>query len=145
MYSSFGGTLFCTLMYGWHFWPAHPDDPQGIRVASGFEFSVCVFVCLFVCLFWANFLIFFCSINKLENFRRTENREQRTDRQRFQLQRPLLSPVDRRGERANKTRSTITSSRVVIEQTGYKRNGIKLVGWIYYIVRNSTVSGCTSH
>ena len=41
-----------------------------------------------------------CSINKLENFRRTENREQ-TDRQRFQLQRPLLSPVDRRGERAN--------------------------------------------
>ena len=36
----------------------------------------------------------------LENFRRTENR-QRTDRQRIQLQRPLLSPVDRQGERAN--------------------------------------------
>ena len=35
------------------------------------------------------------------NFRRTENKEQRTDRQRIQLQRPLLSPVDRRGERAN--------------------------------------------
>ena len=30
----------------------------------------------------------------LENFRRT-------DRQRIQLERPLLSPVDRRGERAN--------------------------------------------
>ena len=36
------------------------------------------------------------------NFRRTENKEQRTDRQRIQLQRPLLSPVDHRGERANK-------------------------------------------
>ena len=23
-------------------WPAHPDDPQGIRVASVIEFSVCV-------------------------------------------------------------------------------------------------------
>ena len=34
-------------------WPALPDDPQGIRVASVIEFSVC----LFVCLFWANFLI----------------------------------------------------------------------------------------
>ena len=32
-------------------WPAPPDDPQGIRVASVFEISVCVFVCLFVCLF----------------------------------------------------------------------------------------------
>ena len=31
---------------------------------------------------------------------RTENREQ-TDRQRIQLQRSLLSPVDRQGERAN--------------------------------------------
>ena len=31
-------------------WPAYPDDPQGIRVASVIEFSVC--------LFWANFLIF---------------------------------------------------------------------------------------
>ena len=31
-----------------------------------------------------------------------ENREQRTEnRQRIQLQRPLLSPVDRRGERDN--------------------------------------------
>ena len=26
------------------YWPAHPDDPQGIRVASVIEFSVCVFV-----------------------------------------------------------------------------------------------------
>merc|ERR1711867_76308 len=32
-------------------WPAHPDDPQGIRVASVIEFSVCVSVCLSVCLF----------------------------------------------------------------------------------------------
>ena len=31
------------------YWPAPPDDPQGIRVASVFEFSVCLFVCLFVC------------------------------------------------------------------------------------------------
>ena len=35
------------------YWPAPPDDPQGIRVASVIEFSVC----LSVCLFWANFLI----------------------------------------------------------------------------------------
>ena len=34
-------------------WPAHPDDPQGIRVASVIEFSVC----LWICVFWANFLI----------------------------------------------------------------------------------------
>ena len=33
------------------YWPAHPDDPQGIRVASVIEFSVCLCVCLFVCLF----------------------------------------------------------------------------------------------
>ena len=30
------------------YWPALPDDPQGIRVISVFEFSVCLFVCLFV-------------------------------------------------------------------------------------------------
>ena len=35
------------------YWPAHPDDPQGIRVASVIEFSVC----LWICVFWANFLI----------------------------------------------------------------------------------------
>ena len=33
--------------------PAPPDDPQGIRVASVIEFSVC----LSVCVFWTNFLI----------------------------------------------------------------------------------------
>merc|ERR1711867_394162 len=33
-----------------YYWPAPPDDPQGIRVASVIEFSVCLFVCLFVCL-----------------------------------------------------------------------------------------------
>ena len=32
-----------------------PDDPQRIRVASVFEFSV---LCLSVCSLWANFLIF---------------------------------------------------------------------------------------
>ena len=37
---------FIKVMY----WPAPPDDPQGIRVASVIEFSVCVFVCLSVCL-----------------------------------------------------------------------------------------------
>ena len=26
------------------YWPAPPDDPQGIRVASVIEFSVCLFV-----------------------------------------------------------------------------------------------------
>ena len=43
------------------------------------------------------------SINKLENLPRTDKQtDTQTDRQRIQLQRPLLSPVDRRGERANK-------------------------------------------
>ena len=27
------------------YWPAHPDEPQGIRVASVIEFSVCLPVC----------------------------------------------------------------------------------------------------
>ena len=41
------------------YWPAHPDDPQGIRVASVFElFSVCS---LIVCLS-ANFLIFYRTV-----------------------------------------------------------------------------------
>ena len=35
----------CTKSY----WPAPLHDPQGIRVASGFEFSACLFVCLFAC------------------------------------------------------------------------------------------------
>ena len=26
------------------YWPAHPGDPQGIRVASVIEFSVCLFI-----------------------------------------------------------------------------------------------------
>ena len=43
------------------YWPAHPDDPQGIRVASVFEFSDCLSVCLFsVCsLFVGKFSNFF--------------------------------------------------------------------------------------
>ena len=40
------------------YWPAPPDDPQGIRVASGFEFSACVCACLFS----ANFLIFYNTV-----------------------------------------------------------------------------------
>merc|ERR1711873_300079 len=40
----------CITLY---YLPAHPDDPQGIRVASVIEFSVCVSVCVW----WANFLI----------------------------------------------------------------------------------------
>ena len=40
-------------------WPAPPDDPQGIRVASVIEFSVCL--CVYV--FWANFLIYLYSQN----------------------------------------------------------------------------------
>ena len=47
------------------YWPAHPDDPQGIRVASVIEFSVCLSVCVSAYLFLANFLIFFCSIRPL--------------------------------------------------------------------------------
>ena len=31
------------------YWPAPPDNPQGIRVASVFEFSVCLCVCVFIC------------------------------------------------------------------------------------------------
>ena len=38
-------------------WPAYPDDPQGIRVASVIEFSVCLSMDLCVGVFWANFLI----------------------------------------------------------------------------------------
>ena len=33
-----------------NYWPAPPHNPQGIRAASGFEFSVFLSVCLFVCL-----------------------------------------------------------------------------------------------
>ena len=41
---------------------------------------------------------------KLENLLRTDRHtDKQTDRQRIQLQRPILSPVDRRGERANTT------------------------------------------
>ena len=38
-------------------WPAHPDDPQGIRVASVFEFSVCLSVCLSVLCKFSNFFL----------------------------------------------------------------------------------------
>ena len=41
------------------YWPAPPDDPQGIRVASVFEFSVCLFVYGFL----ANFLIYLYTQN----------------------------------------------------------------------------------
>ena len=42
-------SLFC------FYWPAHPDDPQGIRVASVIEFSVCLSVCLSVLIKFSNF------------------------------------------------------------------------------------------
>ena len=52
----------------------------------------------------------------LENY---ENREQKTDREihrlRIQLQRPLLSPVDCRGERANTDLSYKSLSRPLSE------------------------------
>ena len=54
---------FCSKLIFICNWPAHPDDPQGIRVASVFEFSECLFVlCLFTCLFWANFLICYSTV-----------------------------------------------------------------------------------
>ena len=37
-------------------WPTHPDNPQGIRVASVIEFSVLCFLSV-LCLFSSNFLI----------------------------------------------------------------------------------------
>ena len=40
-----------------YYWPAPPDDPQGIRVASVIEFSVCVSVCLFVLSKFSNFFL----------------------------------------------------------------------------------------
>ena len=49
-------TLFFQI-YIYMYWPAHPDDPQRIRLASVIEFSVCGSVCLCVGVFWANFLI----------------------------------------------------------------------------------------
>merc|ERR1712239_75707 len=35
---------------------AHPDDPQGIRVASVIEFSVCLSVCLCILSKFSNFI-----------------------------------------------------------------------------------------
>merc|ERR1711867_188264 len=43
-------TVLNCILYSTVYWPAPPDDPQGIRVASVIELSVCLFVCLFVCL-----------------------------------------------------------------------------------------------
>ena len=39
------------------YWPAQPDDPSGIRVASVIEFSVCLSVYIFSLGFVTNFLI----------------------------------------------------------------------------------------
>ena len=46
-------------------------------------------------------------LKKFENLQRTSRQtnkqtNKQTNRQRIQIQRPLLSPVDRRGERANR-------------------------------------------
>ena len=37
------------------YWPPPPNNPQGIRVASVIEFSVCLFVCLFILSKFSNF------------------------------------------------------------------------------------------
>ena len=39
------------------YWPAPPDDPQGIRVASVIEFSVCMCVCVSVLIKFSNFFL----------------------------------------------------------------------------------------
>ena len=49
-----GDTKFYQIFQ--EYWPAHPDDPQGIRVASVIEFSVCLFSVL-CSLFSSIFLI----------------------------------------------------------------------------------------
>ena len=53
------------------YWPALPHDPQGIRVASDFEFSVCLSVCLFVCLSvlgkFSNFFVQYKAAGVLKN------------------------------------------------------------------------------
>ena len=49
--------LFITSFTLGFYWPAHPDDPEGIRVASVIEFSVCVSVCLFVLSKFSNFFL----------------------------------------------------------------------------------------
>jgi len=35
---------YLEVKFDYSYWPAHPDDPQGIRVASVIEFSVCLSV-----------------------------------------------------------------------------------------------------
>ena len=55
------------MVYLWHifviYWPAHPDDPQGIRVASVFETCVCLSVCsLFFVIKFSNFSLFHPSL-----------------------------------------------------------------------------------
>ena len=39
------------------YWPTHPNNPQGIRVASVIEFSVCLFVYLSVLGKFSNFFL----------------------------------------------------------------------------------------
>ena len=55
--------MIITVLIIQHCWPAHPDDPQGIRVASVFEFSECLFsVCSLIVCLSANFLICYSTV-----------------------------------------------------------------------------------
>ena len=73
-----------------------PDDPQGIRVASVIEFSVLCSLSVFChdtnfyCVACGGLILYCSKIGKFDE-----------NIQRIQLQRPLLFPVDHRGERAN--------------------------------------------
>ena len=49
--------LFITSFTLGFYWPAHPDDPEGIRVASVIEFSVCVSVCVCVLGKFSNYFL----------------------------------------------------------------------------------------
>ena len=60
-------TKYCVLC---DYWPAHPDDPQGIRVASVFEFSVCLFVCVLVLCKFSNFFLQYKAAAVPKNFPR---------------------------------------------------------------------------
>ena len=52
-----------TFKFVLKYWPAPPGDPQGIRVASVFEISVCVFIYLFIYLF-----VCLCVLGKFSNY-----------------------------------------------------------------------------
>ena len=88
------------------YWPTPPHDPQGIRVASGFEFSVCLSVCVSACLFvlckFSNLFVDYKAagvrknvvrknVANLQRKSKQTNRQtdRQTDKQRIQNLRPL--------------------------------------------------------